>query len=711
MKIVSAEISGFRAFNRRTRINFDGDIVLVVGVNGQGKTSLFDAIHWAITGQLSRLDDPKSIVSLYSDSGEARVEVTLTSDTGQTLVVTRRSDGQSGNLQVRHGTEVFHGDPAEYELLRRLWPAGLTASDPGHALNSALERGVYLQQDVLTGFLTADTDQQRFDSIGELMGIGRATELQVYLERSRNMWSRITNQRDSEAAVTEASLGRLEGQLRELTDTKPIVEIDADEWLSWWTKARAHGVSRSGIPRMNSSDAQAVIDLAMAELQAIQLSRERRGARLRELDSTLQALLPGITNLDALNRSSDEKALALASVQKILREVEHRAAEIRKRQIERRSERQELRVLAEVTLRHLGKRCPVCQQRFDIEATRLRLQDLIRTTSDTEDPFEPTPDVTAIAEHTRRAEHEASAASATLKEAQVQERIRTDGKERIRASLSELSIEVPSESNLSNAIESALQENSSVLQSISDTARRGERLALSLAWVGQLARRTELEREVNQRRRNLESFQREIQLRRRTGDLVSSIINGLRNASSELIADELNRLDSLIQRIYSAVDPHPEFRFASLVSHMQRGRGHIRAEIKDPPRGIRIDTPRSYLSSSQMNVLAVSVFLALNLGTPTLPLRVSILDDPLQSLDDLNLLGLIDLLKRIRQRRQLIIATHDSRFASLLMRKLRPVSESQRTIVVDLAGWSSDGPIVSQHDIVRDPVPIRIAAA
>ena len=58
-----------------------------------------------------------------------------------------------------------------------------------------------------------------------------------------------------------------------------------------------------------------------------------------------------------------------------------------------------------------------------------------------------------------------------------------------------------------------------------------------------------------------------------------------------------------------------------------------------------------------------------------------------------------------------MVSTHDSRFASLLERKLRPVSESQRTILVELNGWSSEGPSVAQRDVVRDLVPIRIAAA
>ena len=218
MRIKSLEISGFRAFSGRHQFDLDGDIVLVVGVNGQGKTSLFDAIHWTITGELSRLNRPDSVVSLYSSSGEARVHITLVSEDGRLLDVTRHSDGEKDSLLVSEGDELFRGDDAEHELVRRLWPDGLAASDSRTALRSALERGVYLQQDVLTEFLSADTDQDRFRAISELIGAGRTTELQAALDRSRRAWSGFTNKRISEMEEIEKRLSGLERQLLDLQE-------------------------------------------------------------------------------------------------------------------------------------------------------------------------------------------------------------------------------------------------------------------------------------------------------------------------------------------------------------------------------------------------------------------------------------------------------------------------------------------------------------
>ena len=221
MRIRSIEISGFRAFSGQVNLNLDGDVVLVVGANGQGKTSLFDAILWAITGGMTRLEHQESVVSLYSESGEAQVQVTISSDDDREILISRRHDGRSDRLYVEDGDETFSGNEAEFELIRRLWPEGSGTNEPREALRLAFERGVYLQQDVLTGFLTADTENDRFNAITEIMGAGFVTELQASLESSRLAWSRATNQLKNQTADTEERRSRLGAQLREMIEMDP----------------------------------------------------------------------------------------------------------------------------------------------------------------------------------------------------------------------------------------------------------------------------------------------------------------------------------------------------------------------------------------------------------------------------------------------------------------------------------------------------------
>ena len=80
------------------------------------------------------------------------------------------------------------------------------------------------------------------------------------------------------------------------------------------------------------------------------------------------------------------------------------------------------------------------------------------------------------------------------------------------------------------------------------------------------------------------------------------MIEGLRDASSELVKGELVRLEPLLRRIYATTDPHPEFRILKLLSRMYRGSGRVLAEVEDPRNHYRSEAPGAYLSSSQMNV-------------------------------------------------------------------------------------------------------------
>lgn len=378
MRVTHLDISGFRGFSARQRFDLDGDVVLVVGANGQGKTSLFDAIHWGITGQVSRLPKPDSIVSLYSDSGEARVEVGLVSEGAQPLEVTRHFDGETTEMLLAEGRASFRSSEAELELLRRLWPQGLAANDQWAALRSAVERGVYLQQDVLTGFLTADTDQDRFAVISELIGAGRVTELQASLERSRRAWSRVTTQRTQEVERIERQLARLEEQVPALSHGQTDSGVPRAAWDDWWDTAIASGVAEADRRTVDSLDAPSALDVAMRQLRAIHLSLEHRDERLRALAGREGALPPSDVELDALRQSAREAAAAAGSARAELDQAERIVADINRRQLAVRSGREEMGTLAELAIRHLDERCPVCEQEHDMEATRAHLESLLR---------------------------------------------------------------------------------------------------------------------------------------------------------------------------------------------------------------------------------------------------------------------------------------------------------------------------------------------
>lgn len=86
--IKSIEVSDFRGLVDKRVLEFDdADIVLFVGLNGFGKTSIFDAVEWGFTGKLGRF-------SRYTESGRKQ-------DFGREKEVLRNKDATNPNTYVK----------------------------------------------------------------------------------------------------------------------------------------------------------------------------------------------------------------------------------------------------------------------------------------------------------------------------------------------------------------------------------------------------------------------------------------------------------------------------------------------------------------------------------------------------------------------------------------------------------------------------------
>ncbi|MFJ4347603.1 AAA family ATPase [Pseudomonas sp. NPDC089401] len=130
----------------------------------------------------------------------------------------------------------------------------------------------------------------------------------------------------------------------------------------------------------------------------------------------------------------------------------------------------------------------------------------------------------------------------------------------------------------------------------------------------------------------------------------------------------------LINAIYSKIDPHPSFKTVQFVADFNiTDKPGLNIVLQDE-RGDVI-SPMLYFSSAQLNILSLSVFLANALHAKDkngAPLDVILIDDPIQSMDSINVLATIDLLRNVSARfdKQIIISTHDENFFGLLKRKI-----------------------------------------
>ena len=89
--------------------------------------------------------------------------------------------------------------------------------------------------------------------------------------------------------------------------------------------------------------------------------------------------------------------------------------------------------------------------------------------------------------------------------------------------------------------------------------------------------------------------------------------------------------------------------------NMYYGKGTSSPVVRDIEAGVEAD-PLIVFSASQANIAALSYFLAMSLGAGERALPFVLLDDPLHSMDDVNVLGFADLCRFLRADRQLVLS-------------------------------------------------------
>jgi DNA repair exonuclease SbcCD ATPase subunit len=712
MRLLSIELSGFRGFAKKCEFDLDADAVVVVGANGHGKTSLFDGILWALSGRIPRLQgDDSNLVSMYSETGQARVVLRFKDrNTANKYAVTRSFDGKEKRITLETPNGPYQGPSAEGMLIDLAWHDAAAASDSGDALASVLTRSVYLQQDLVRQFIDAASPHERFAAVSELVGAGRVTELQESLERSKKAWTTVTNQRQDELRPVRERLAIIDARLSELTtrSSQASPPISSQDWNQWWQTLTQLGLKAAQVEPA-SREAPSAISNAIKELDAQRRLTERKLQTL----SAIQADIRGLANrplpdVQPLRDNVLTLRKEVEDLKRITTEEQARLAEQRRHQSELKEKDEQLKALAALALKHLGDHCPVCAQTYDRDTTRARLENLAKSGTRDAQNISSSDKLNDLLNALTAKEKEVAAADLALRTAEQSLNAQQVAEQTLTNRLIELGIQA--DDNREAALGRSVAKAETLTKRLSELQQLGESLALRLAQSSAMATIDELRREANTLRHDITGREKSITARTRTGDLAQSVIEALRDAASAVVEERLREINPLLQNIWARIDPHPAFRFVSFFSQVFRGKGQLSTIVSDLIEDKKCELPAAVLSSSQVNALAVSVFLALNIGIPKPPLPVVILDDPLQSLDDINLLGLIDLFRRTKNQRQFLVSTHDARFGELLSRKLRPGDQSGRTVVIELDAWSRVGPTVVTRDVKCDPVPLRLVS-
>lgn len=235
--------------------------------------------------------------------------------------------------------------------------------------------------------------------------------------------------------------------------------------------------------------------------------------------------------------------------------------------------------------------------------------------------------------------------------------------------------------------------NSPIALLVPKLQERKTKLEEKLNYAVNFKQTVEHNNKVSRDIKNLESQRDSLQINLdRYQDKIKSIEMFVQNAGALLgstAKDFLNTPHSAIQKYYRYLNPLPTttpVRFEG-----ENGELQVMVPVEKKENGALANAQYT-LSSGQLNVLAIAIFLAINDSQRVSKLDFVAIDDPIQNMDDVNQFSICDVLGGLNK--QLIFSTHDFNFVKLFMKK----NEHQKN---DIQLYVLGGPRLSNKNIKR----------
>ncbi|HEX4819370.1 MAG TPA: SMC family ATPase [Acidimicrobiales bacterium] len=239
MRPVRLELEGFTAFRAPTVVDFDGvDLFALTGATGSGKTSVLDAMVFALYGNVPRLADQRAVAPVIAQGmAEARVRFDFTiGDEAYTAtrIVRRTKSGGANTSEARLESdgEVIAGtaDDVTAAVSSRL---GLTYEHftkcvvlPQGEFARFLHDKPAARQDLLVSLLDLGVYEQMADLAGQRASAAKA-DVATLEARQRDL-ADATPEAIASAATRSERLGDLVVQLEEAAPTLAALDVEMD---------------------------------------------------------------------------------------------------------------------------------------------------------------------------------------------------------------------------------------------------------------------------------------------------------------------------------------------------------------------------------------------------------------------------------------------------------------------------------------------------
>jgi len=670
MKLHSLALCGFRGFREPFKLEFGSGFTVLCGRNGVGKSTIFDAIEFALTGEIEKYRIEKAGKESIRDyiwwrgTGKAKqhyVTVAFRSGSGDIFSVTRTREG---------GID---------KSLEKIEAALCGPSKPEYALRQLCRTSIV--RDELIAALSLDlSETERFDLVRGALG---AIEGAEYGSRAKEVLAATELSAAQAAKNYEAERIQLNMELAHLSQLRDRAARSGDISTAIATLAAHVGpepadlVSKIAVARELLANGR----IRLARLTEVVKEAFDLAAASQELSSpTFQTLKASVAaDLDLAMQQDTAARTALAEAEAALaseREANAMAAA--------------LVALAEHG-EHVGLtdgRCPLCLASRTHEEYLAGLAAAKKRAASLSDGLLSA--VSRLETASQRAVETAQVLAAAQQRMQGiadREAEHSARRERLESSARDLQLE-PELIRYPEQLEKTIagdRENLIALERSVSTLEASQAVDLVKSAEARVASARE---RIAEAERTLSRAQAAVRH-------AKSIANAVKRTSAEIVDERLALISPLLSELYARLRPHRDWRS---IDYSIRGdvRRFLSLRVGDDLN------PQFIFSSGQRRAAGLAFLLSVHLARAWSKWQTLLLDDPVQHIDDFRAVHLVEVLSALRSEgRQIVCAVEDAQLADLLSRRLVSTSE-QVGIRVDLAAGNSGE--VTQERIVQTPL-------
>lgn len=665
MRLTFVEICGFRGYRKRVRIDFARDFTIIDGRNGVGKSTLFDAIEFAITGALSKYGDMKSAGETVADylwwTGEGPPPSDRYVEVGFS----------SGEQEIRiKRTQIGEVDG---QLLQSLTEALCDVQLAPKSPLSQICATTIIRDEHITNLSLDMKETERYALLRDALG---AIDAQKWIDRAASLVTMAKNrtanaQHEVAMANSEVALnGRRIDEIRaSLVADSAIGE--ASQRLQNFANSEASLDKLTGPARERIATIRGQIDtiqVVLAEWPKAEKERERTESLSSAVDEARKAMLKATAELEA--HPTPEELHATSDLA---------------------SQAEDLIALVSIG-RKVGLRdghCPLCtlEQSHDHFLDALQSAETLARRLNEQ------------AAHSAEQRELRSKVAAQLEAARLALKVAEDARSVSTEVLKNFESKKASANLSSYATAKEIELELNRLVQMVEVAERDVRILDTLQLSEGLQRAAKNEADTKIR---LARAQEKYSRSRKVEIGAQALHDSARRAASETLDTRLERVLPLMSELYRRLKPHP------LWSDIEYSiRGDVRKFLK-----LQVGSdlnPQFLFSSGQRRATGLAFLLSVNLSLAWSRWKTILLDDPVQHVDDFRSVHLAEVLAQlVVDDRQIICAVEDAALADLLARRL-PVKSPGTGKRITL-GPDSDGALTMESERSLMPLTARAMA-